>query len=217
MDRALHHRVRQALVDHRDRVRRRCMGIGNGDECIRGNIGAELLRRRLNAARVADQDRLDETMLRREQSAAERIAVLGANDGGLERRQSRSERDERREMIDAVHDQRRQVARLGQLGHSRRVDFRRSFADDLSEFVLDAGVEQGDRLFALLATDDGDLEPVADMNAPREAQVLSAVKRSRAGKDVAEHRRDERADPHRRARLAYCLACDCPPGAAKPD
>ena len=193
MDRPLHHRVRQALVDHGDRVRRRCMRIGNGDEHMRRDIGAEFFRRGLNAARVADQDRLDETMLRRKQSAAERIAVLGANDGGLERRQLRGERDQRREMIDAIHDQRRQIARLGQLGSGRRVDLRGSLADGVAVFILDAGVEQGDGLFPLLTTDDGDLEPVADMNAAREAQALGAVKRSGGG------------DPRREAR------CRAPP------
>jgi hypothetical protein len=108
-------------------------------------------------------------MLRREQSPAERIAVLRANDGGLERRQLRGERDERRKMIDGVHDQCRQVARLGQLGRGRRVDFRRSFADNPPVFVLDAGFEEGDRLFPLIAADDGDLQLVPDMDAAREA------------------------------------------------
>ncbi len=110
-------------------------------------------------------------------------------------------------MVDGVDDQRRKVARLGDLGCGRRVHFRHSLADDPPIGVLDARVEQGDRLFALLTADDGDLHLVADMNAAQEAQVLSAIERACAGQQIAEHRGDEGANPHRRRdRLALLRA-----------
>ena len=112
--------------------------------------------------------------------------------------------EERAEMVDRVDDHRRQVPRFGDPGDGRGLDLRGAIADDLPDRDLpdrvdDPGVEHGDGLVALLAADDGDREPLADVDAPEEAQVLRPVERARAGKDIAEHGRDERADPHRRA------------------
>ncbi len=135
--------------------------------------------------------------LRRKQRAAERIAILGADDGGLQGRQFRRERDELSEMIDGVDDERRQIARFGDLGDARRVDLGGSLADHVAVDVFDLRVEHRDRLFALLAAGHRDLDLVADVNAAQEAQVLRAIERSRTGKQIAEHGGDERADPHR--------------------
>ena len=97
-----------------------------------------------------------------------------------------------------VDDQRRKVARLGDLGDGRRLDLGGSLADELAAGVDDLGVEHGDRRLALLAADDRDRDLVADMDAAQEAQVLRPIERAGAGKDVAEHGGDQRADPHRR-------------------
>ena len=162
-----------------------------------------ILRRRLDAGRIANQNRLDEAVGGGKHGAAQRIAILWADDGGFERRQFRGERDERGEMVGGVNDQRWKVARLGKLRRGRRLHFRHALADPSPINVLDARVEHGDRLFALLAADNGDLHLVADMNAAEEAQILGSIKRARAGQQVAQHSRHKGADPHRgRQRLA---------------
>ena len=90
------------------------------------------------------------------------------------------------------------MPRLNDLRDGRRLDLGGSDAYDLPDGVDDPGVEDSDRLLALLAADDRDRDLLADMDAAEEAQVLRPVERAGAGEDVAENRRDQRADPHRR-------------------
>ncbi len=197
MDRAFHDRFGLAFEDHRDRLRRGGVGIGHADERKGGNVRFELFRRGLDSAGIADQNRFDQAILRRQHDAAERVAVLGADDGGFQRRQLGRKPDQISEMVGGVDDERRQIARFCNLGDGRRLDLRGSVADNVAGNVLDLGVEHSDRLFALLPANNDGPELVSDMDAAQKTQILCAIERSRAWQQVAEHGRQERTDPHR--------------------
>ncbi len=100
-------------------------------------------------------------------------------------------------MVDRVDDKRRKMARLDDLADARRFDDGVSFADEVAVHVLDLGVESCDRRLTLLSADDRNLDLVADVDAAEKAKSLLAIECPRTGKDISEHRRDERADPHR--------------------
>ena len=88
-------------------------------------------------------------------------------------------------MADRGHNKRRKMARRDDLAHARGFDDRLDFANHVAFHLLDLGIEPRDRRLALLAADDGHLEPVADVDAAQQANILLAIKVPRAGKDVA--------------------------------
>jgi len=198
MDHALHDRIGFARQHERHGAAGGRAGVDLLDQPPTGNVEAELVGRRVDAFAVADQDRLDQAGLDRQPGAAERIAVLRADDGGLQLRQPAGERDEAREMVGGIDDQAGQFARRHLDRHGRRVDHRLALADDGPGGVADLRLENGDRRFAFLGADDRDGETVADVDATAEFEGLRAVHCARAGQQIAEHRRDQRAYPHRR-------------------
>ena len=107
-----------------------------------------------DARGVADQDRLDQAALGRHERAAERIVVFGADDGGLQRRQLRGQRDQRAEMV-AVSTISAGRSRASVTWVTVGASTTASPSHTTSPVgVLDPGLEHGDRLLALLAADD---------------------------------------------------------------
>ena len=146
MEVALHHGAGPAFEHHRDRAGRGLVRVGDRLDRVARYVEVERLGGRLDALEIADQDRLDQAAIGRKHRAAQRIVIVGADDGGFQRRQLGGPGDKHAEMVGRIDDQRRQVARLDDLGDGRRLDLGGSGAHHLPDGVDDPGVEYGDRL-----------------------------------------------------------------------
>ena len=114
MNGALHHRAGLAGEHHGDGAcRRRRDDRSQARSCQCRDIGAQFFGRLGDPRGIADQNRPDQAFSRRQHRAAERILILRADHDGLQRRQLRGKRDQMREMILLIDDQRRQFARSG--------------------------------------------------------------------------------------------------------
>ena len=200
---ALHHRAGFAGAHHGDRLVGGAPVVVLLDDAER-DISAPAPSPQRRCARIADENRLDQALFEGQQRAAERIVVFRADDDGFQTRQLGGERHQMRKLFLLLHDQRRQrrAPAISTCASAPRRSRRpcRPFRPWRRRPMVS---NTADGLVALFPAGHGDAQAVADVDAIEEFEILLAIERAGTGQDIAEHRRNQRTDPHRgRDRLA---------------